>query len=266
MLASTENKGTSSRKRKFPYTMGWGVPMSEDNGTGKETAKGTLWSVINAVVSRGPALLLVVGVLLVLIAAVGKWQDLFTIDLAWRIIVAVLGGILISFGVWRTGPSSDQGEVLPDPKQKASYGVRITYPVNDIPTPVKNPGLRPYFEVRGKIKKRPRGAEIWVFVVGGDGRLWPHGPAEIKGEDWTVYEVYPGRGERKKIEAYLVGKNGKILIKYYKMTGREIWPIRDKIKEEYPNNKIKIEVPAITETTTDMVPCDDLRVTLANND
>jgi len=126
-----------------------------------------------------------------------------------------------------------------------------------------------YFEVRGKVnvKRLPRGAQIWVFVVALDGRLWPHGPAHITGESWTVHQVFPGRGEsRKKIAAYLVGKNGQILIRYYKTTGQVIWPIRDKINEQYPNNKIEIKVPPITEISTDMVMCNDLIVTLTNND
>jgi hypothetical protein len=246
--------------------------MSERNGTGEENtaAKGTILGVLNAVVSRGPALLLVLGVLLVLIAAIGKWPERFEIDPAWRIFVAVLGGILMSFGVWRSGRSPDRSEVLPDPMQTASYGVTITYPVADKPIPVetrKSDKKKTYFEVTGTVKKLPRDAQIWVFVVGNDGRLWPHGPAHITGKDWIVHEVSPGWGEsRKKIAAYLVGKNGQILIKYYGTTGREIWPIRDKINEQYPNNKIEIKVPAITETTSDMVMCNDLIVTLINND
>jgi hypothetical protein len=240
--------------------------MSEENGTGKAFN----WPAVIAVVIRAPALFLLVGVLLVLLASVGGWPERFKIDPGWQIIVAVLGGLLICFGavvVWRTGPSSDKAEVLHDPKRTASYGVTITFPDPDDPTQVKNPGLKASFKVKGKVKKRPRGAEIWVCTVATDGRLWPHGPAEFKGDtDWTVEEVFPGPGPRKKIAAYLVGKNGRILIKYYKTTGKEIWAIRNKINEQFPDNKIEIKNPPITEATTDMVMCAELIVTLKNND
>jgi hypothetical protein len=239
--------------------------MSEENGAGK----GFNWPAVIAVVIRAPALFFILGVLLVLIAAVGGWPEHFDIQSGWRIFVAVLGGLLISFGalyVWRTGPSGDKGEVLPDPKETASYGVTIAWGNPATPTPVNNPGPKAHFEVTGKVKKRPRGAEIWVFIIGADGSLWPHGPAEIKGEYWTVYEVRPGWGPRKKIAAYLVGKNGQILIRQYRRAGREIWAIKDKINEQFPNNKIEIKNPPITETTTDMVMCAELSVTLKDND
>lgn len=245
--------------------------MSEENGSGEEKrdAKGTVWSFANAIVARVPALLLVLGVLLFLIAAVGKWPERFEIEPTWRIIVAALGGVLVFIGVLRAGTSPDQGEVLPDPKRTASYGVEITYPLATKPVAleVRKTDKKTYFEVTGKVKRLPRGAEIWVFIVALDGRRWAHGPAHITGKDWTVHEVFPGRGEsRKKIAAYLVGKNGQILIKYYKTTGKEIAAIRDEINEQYPNNKIDIKVHPITETTTDMVLCKDLYVTLTNND
>jgi len=104
--------------------------MSEENGAGEGNtgAKGTILSVVDAIVRRGPALLLVLGVLLVLIAAVGKWPERFEIEPAWRIFVAALGGMLVIIGVLRAGTSRHQGEVFPDPNKTASYGVTITYP------------------------------------------------------------------------------------------------------------------------------------------
>jgi hypothetical protein len=193
--------------------------------------------ILTKIFERTPLVYLVVGGALVVTGATGGWP---TIHLAvdsqpWRIVLAVLGLVLAGVAIYLA-----LRESIPSIDCKA-YDISISSPQN-------NETLNPPITISGRCKQLPKGVELWLFTISsGTGEYWPQDSSEIREETWSV-KANPGQfkpGDRRKYGVFLVGPNGKVLIRYFKTVGRGLsqgqgWP-------------------GIRELTSDIVQCGPTR-------
>ena len=100
--------------------------------------------------------------------------------------------------------------------------------------------------ISGTVESLPPEYEIWIVAIKSPGSsgYYPRGPVNIKGNQWEL-EIAPGlksKEDQKRFAAYVVGKNGQDLFKYYKSTMKPLVPDGE-------------DWPPLTFTTLDMDQC-----------
>jgi len=186
---------------------------------------------------KKPALPLVLGVMLCILAAAGGVSSLGleVNEPLWRGALAVVGIISTALGLY-LAVKPDGFDSTPDP---AKYGIKIRTPLPGSVAPFS-------FEVIGDYKHLPAGHSVRVFVVEGANH-WPQGVARISSSNkqWRALVNYMGgvKGKSRTIAAVVMGESGSILCDYYEKAGKETgnW------------------VP-IARFTPDMVECDNVVV------
>jgi hypothetical protein len=186
---------------------------------------------------KKPALSLILGVVLLILAASGGVSSLgLTVNESpWRITLATIGIVLLATGCY-LAVRPEGSRSTHDP---AGYGVKIRTPSPGSMAPAS-------FEVFGDYKLLPAGHSIRVFVVEGE-RHWPQGVARMSpsNKQWRAVVNHMGgvKGQSRTIAAIAMAESGSILCDYYEKAGRETgkW------------------IP-ITRLTSDMVECDNVVV------
>jgi hypothetical protein len=222
------------------------------------------WSVLGGALKKPP--LVVIGVVLVLVAAIGAYPDKhLTIEPPWRITLAVLGALLLGSAVligW-LGRSGDDTTL-----DGERYGVQITIPGQQPVTLNTDDDGRGCFFAEGTVKVLPKGLEIWVFMVAGDnGQAWPATErANVRDHHWQV-KVRPGFGTDKKMRVYVVGKNGQAVIACYRAVAKGIWDAAKAFRARYPDSDLEFRTPGMPREAfaSDMVPCGEVQFKILAN-
>lgn len=118
---------------------------------------------------------------------------------------------------------------------REEYGIQIV-------TPSIGEQVPHTFQVNGVFRKLPEGYEIWIYTTNEENhirRYWPQERATIKGNSWHSKVNYlGGSDDAQTILAFVVGKQGQALIRYFKTAG-----------------DINRNWPGIIQITDDMVEC-----------
>jgi hypothetical protein len=193
---------------------------------------------LKKIIDRVPLLLLLLGVVLLLAGATGGSSYFHVIieEERWRIALGVVGVALMALGV------SLALREPPPPIDCSAYEISIT-------SPQDNESLNPPITITGRCKPLPKDVELWVFSISGAGagaQYWPQASSEITDGTFRVRAI-PGPsakpGDRRKYGVFLVGPNGQVLVRYFKVAGNQM------------SAKGITAWPAITGLTNDIVQC-----------
>ena len=200
-------------------------------------------------------LLFGIGALLLATGATGGWPQVKVVvsEPLWRYFIAACGFILMFAAVVFAFVERTSLKSKSIDKKKA--GVSIDYPSEGDRVTVPS-------AVTGKCKNPPKGTQLWLFMVPGEGkglRYYPQDQIRIRDDhSWraelraTTYKD----GDRRRFAIFLVGENGQALIHHFKTAG-------DAINAIEPKSSVR-PWPGISLLTSDIVQATDTReVTLS---
>jgi hypothetical protein len=211
-------------------------------------SEGIKEEIVSKLIDSFPALLTVLGVVLVLLGLAGgvSYNQWFPIsELEARVAAVVAGTILLGLGFfsWRTRV------IVP---KAQSYGIEIDYP--------KDGDRVDIVDVRGRIKKPlPEKYTLRVLrIYPGSDSFVPMGEArvEIGKSTWVAEQCNIGgrTGDRRSIGVYLVGPDGVVLLNYFDKAVRIHRRVMDQLKDASGKESTEY-LPNIERGTTDMIPC-----------
>jgi hypothetical protein len=193
---------------------------------------------------RPVILVLILGTVLFVLGAAGgiKYNNWLPMDEYGR--WTVLGiGLLLLLGGAALSIDNENAKI-----DVAGYKIKITKP-KEAQT-VGDPEVEGTFE-----KVPPTGQQLWILRIYSDGKFVPLKKVDLRSgsKTWTAGECILGGklGEPRTVGAYIVGKSGQALIKYY-MEASTHHNVTKKEPSDY--------LPRIEERTEDMVMCDEISV------
>lgn len=186
--------------------------------------------IIAKIVDRAPIALVVIGAVLLFIAAAGGWSNpSFQIsDPIWRIIVGIVAIAIVAMGgILGWHEKTGDGRPIETPQH---YGIKII-------SPQEGASVREWVTVSGTYALKPT-ERVQLFAVSPDKHnYWPQEVVqydELK-KTWsgTVY-IGGSPPQATIIMVAIVGKCGQILCDYYAKVGRETgqWPSLERLTDD----------------------------------
>lgn len=157
--------------------------------------------------------------------------------------LVILGAVAALWSGYATIQFPFSSTISSKPLRPSDYRISISSPA-----PGEQP-VSPPFSVSGYSEPLPEGFELWLFTTlkpGSPKAYWPLAPSEIRNRQWSI-RVTPeswNAGEVKHYAVFIVGKEGKELIQYYKTIMKAM-------------SKPGDAWMPLTVTTPDMVKCVD---------
>ncbi len=195
-----------------------------------------------------PMLLCLFGFVALALASVASVPQLgiSTIDTYGRNILIVLGALVLAGGLL----IGIANAFLPQSSRRISpkkAGVDIEEPAHNADTYVP-------FRVSGKCKSIPKGYQLWLFIIGGQGGLECSPQSEITPHDgrWTTdfRATFFERGHKRRFAIFLVGEDGQALIQHYKTFGKALNQVEPRTDRPWP---------PLTRLTSDIVRATEIR-------
>lgn len=193
----------------------------------------------------------------------GKWQA-NTIIIATFLLAATITAIyLIAFFQGREvsfwPPRIGQQETSPSPI--GSLREECSRDIVTIRDPTRGKTVPRAFEVSGTLKGIPKNHVLWLISTdrsGSSERYWPQEPVIIDDDsgEWSGRVGGVGKaGETRTFGIFLVGKNGEVLLRYWKLAAKF-----------YVGEGESTKYLPLTELTNDITPCHEIIVKVALNE
>jgi hypothetical protein len=193
-------------------------------------------------------LLVVFGSLLLAIASVGGVPQFeINIDTFWRYLLGGCGVAMVAVGLLSVIVNFFFPPHAP-PASSIKAGVTFEEPAHDAHILVP-------FPVSGKYEKIPRGYQLWLFNIGGQGRGLEYYPqSEIRPRDGRWATEFRAtsfqRGHKRKFAIFLVGENGQALVHHYNASGKALNQVEPKMERHWT---------PLTYLTSDIVQATEIR-------
>jgi hypothetical protein len=194
-------------------------------------------------------LLLCAGVVFLALGATGGLPQ-FAITVSepfWRNVLGLCGIVFLTAAL----VFAFVGSKTPARKSLDKAGVEVS-----IDRPQDGETVKVPYLVSGRCKKLPKGAKLWLFIIGGQGKAtkyWAHREIEVKGDVWDaeLHAAERDDGKKKRFAVFMVGEDGEALIHHYTLAGEAVRAV--------PPASNDRDWPGIQVRTSDMIPVTDTR-------